>query len=106
MAGRRGGAARRGGGGPPPPGRGRRGGGPNRGFRDRVGDWPGFVEAGLLPLLTSTERSKLDEARRSGNPYHLVRVVTELAEIHPVLGIEPKYTTFRSLPDDYRAVVA
>jgi hypothetical protein len=75
-------------------------------FQDAMGDMTAFVEARLLPLLTPSERSKLDDARRTGNPFHLVRVVTELAEAHPVLGLELKYTTFRSLPDDYRAVVA
>src|SRR5262245_27616846 len=79
---------------------------PKLAVQDTMGEMTAFVEARLLPLLTPTERNRLDEARRSGNPFHLVHVVTELAESHPVLALEPKYTTFRSLPDDYRATVA
>src|SRR5262245_12984451 len=52
---------------------------PKLAVQDTMGEMTAFVEARLLPLLTPTERNRLDEARRSDNPFHPVHVVPELA---------------------------
>src|SRR5262249_17512535 len=49
---------------------------PKMTVQDTMGDMTTFVEARLLPLLNPTERTRLEDARRSGNPFHLAHVVT------------------------------
>jgi uncharacterized protein YqeY len=76
---------------------------------DFMNDMTAFVENRLVPVLSAAEKAKLgtvsEEARRTGNMGPVFRLVLELAETHPILGLEPNYSTLQSLPEEYRAAL-
>jgi hypothetical protein len=63
-----------------------------------------FIEKRLTPMLSPQEKSLLrlpdGEARR--NMVAWLRTVAELAERHPVLALEPKFTRRSELPAEYK----
>jgi hypothetical protein len=70
------------------------------GFRREVQT---FVEKRLLPQLTQQEKAQLrphEAEPRRWLPW--LRAVAELAERHPALALEPKYTRKFELPAEYR----
>lgn len=75
-------------------------------FRQELSD---FVRLRLYPMLDAVERTRLDvsaqEYEQRGNLMPWMRAVAELCDKYPVLTLQPRHTTFQSLPPEYQRVM-